>query len=92
MYPPEALPGVDPWHHAFWELSTERRYQMGPIPAGAIMAWPVDPSERGFFRDCIRAADAAYLEFLSKPEEERRSLPVLSVGALKGLGKKKKNG
>lgn len=89
MYPPEALPGVQPWHVAFWELSTERRFPRGPIPYTAIMAWPCDGAERQLFASCIRAADAAYLEFLERPEEERRSLPVLTADAFKGKGKKK---
>jgi len=37
----------------------------------------------------MRAADAAYLDFMSKPEEERASPKVLSPGSLKAkLGSK----
>jgi hypothetical protein len=76
------------WFTAFWEISTERRFPQGPIPRSAIDAWPVDPSERSLFVACMRAADAAYLDFLSKPAEERASPKPLEPGFLrKKLGK-----
>ena len=88
MIPPEALPGVMPWFTAFWEISTERRYPQGPIPRSAIDAWPVHPSEKALFAACMRAADAAYLDFLSKPAEDRASPKPLEPGFLrKKLGK-----
>jgi len=89
MTPPDALPGVMPWFEAFWEISTERRFPGGPIPRSAIDAWPVHPNEKQAFAASMRAADAAYLDFMSKPEEERASPKVLSPGSLKAkLGKK----
>lgn len=74
---PDAMPGVDGWFTAFWELRTERRFAEGPIPASAIHAYPVDPAEADSFADAMRACDAALLEFISKPAEERKSLPPM---------------
>lgn len=85
LFPPETRPGVDAWHFAFWELSTERRFPGGPIPVSAIEAWPVGADEADLFRHVIRRADAAYLEFLAKPPEERQSLPVAGPKILDGF-------
>jgi hypothetical protein len=84
LIPPAALPGVDVWHIAFWELSTERRFPGGPIPVSAIDAWPV-PDDADAFRRAIRKADAAYLEFVSRPPEERRSPEPLSPAAFRRM-------
>lgn len=83
LWPPEALPGISAWFLAFFELSTERRFAGGAIPWSAIEAWPVDPAEGDTFRRAIRDADRAYLEFLAKPEEDRKSLPVATGSILK---------
>lgn len=85
LYPPATRPGLDVWHLAFWELSTERRFPGGPIPCSAIDAWPVADDERETFRHAIRRADAAYLDFLAKPAEERQSLPVAGPKLLEGF-------
>jgi len=85
MEPPEAVPGVLPWFEAFWELSTDRAYAGGPIPAASIAAWPVDEHERAVFRQCIRAADAAYLEHLSQPTEPPKG--IATPAAVKGKRK-----
>ena len=85
MHPPEMLPGVAPWFMAFWELSTDRRFPGGPIPHASIAAWPTDDPQT--FADCIRACDAAYLDFINKPADERKSLPVLQPGTIKGKTK-----
>lgn len=89
LMPPDEVPGIAPWFAAFWELRTERLFAEGPIPAKAIREYPVSPSEADIFAACIRAADAAYLEFLAKPAEERKSLEPLRPGFFKG---KKPNG
>lgn len=78
LTPPDALPGVNEWFLAFWELSTERRFMGGPIPWSAIEAYGADDPDT--FRACIRAADAAYLNF--KPPEP--PLEVLRPGMLRG--------
>ena len=65
----DPMPGILPWFEAFWELSTDRAFIGGPIPSKSIMAWPVGAQERETFRRCIRAADAAYLEHISHPNE-----------------------
>lgn len=85
LYPPAALPGLDVWHIAFWELSTERRFPGGPIPVSAIEAWPVPTHEVDTFRHAIRRADAAYLEFLSRPAEERASPAPMSPDAFRRM-------
>lgn len=85
LFPPATLPGVDVWHHAFWELSTERRFPGGPIPVSAIQAWPVPGDEAETFHHVIRRADAAYLDFLALPPDERKSLPVAGPKLLEGL-------
>jgi hypothetical protein len=84
LVPPEALPGVMPWFLDFWELSTERRYEGAPIPWSALIAYPVAAHEAETFRACIRAADAAYLAFKSKPPEEQKSLKPLVPGSRRG--------
>jgi hypothetical protein len=81
LWPPDPLPGVLEWFLAFWELSTERRFPGGPIPWSAIAAYP-EPEPT--FATVIRAADRAYLAFLAKPPEERKSLPVATAGIFKG--------
>lgn len=93
LNPPATLPGVDAWHFAFWELATERRFPGGPIPASAIDAWPVADHEADIFRHAIRRADAAYLDFIAKPADERQSPAPLSPDAFRrmaGNGKKKR--
>jgi hypothetical protein len=85
MEAPDDLPGVMPWLDAFWELSTDRAYAGGPIPASSISAWPVIPAERTAFRRCIRAADAAYLEHLSKPKD--RTVGVADPSVIRGKRK-----
>jgi hypothetical protein len=77
LIPPESLPGVDGWFSAFWELRTERRFAEGPIPTSAIRAFPVADGEADSFADAMRAADAALLEFINRPEDERKSLPPM---------------
>lgn len=85
MAAPDALPGVMPWFEAFWELSTDRAYIGGPIPCSSLAAWPVDPVERDAFRRCIRAADAAYLEHMSQPNDGPKGLAT--PAAVKGKRK-----
>lgn len=85
LIPPAALPGVDVWHIAFWELSTERRFPGGPIPVSAIDSWPVAGNEAEMFRRAVRKADAAYLDFLSRPAEERQSPAPLSPAAFRRM-------
>ena len=85
LIPPAALPGLDVWHIAFWELSTERRFPGGPIPVSAIEAWPVPAAEVDIFRHAIRRADAAYLDFLAKPAEERQSPAPMSPAAFRRM-------
>ena len=77
LNPPPALPGVAEWFQTYWELSTERRFMGGPIPWSAIAAFPTDDPDT--FRACIRAADAAYLNFKPEPPME-----PLRPGVLKG--------
>ena len=84
---PEALPGVWPWFVTFWELSTDRRFPGGPIPRQSIAEYPVDASEADDFGNTMRAMDAAYLEWLDKPADERQSLPIARSGMLKGRRK-----
>lgn len=84
---PDALPGVLPWFMAFWELSTDRRFPGGPIPRQSIEAHPVEPAEADDFRDAMREMDSAYLRWLDKPADERKSLPVARSGMLKGRRK-----
>lgn len=85
MQPPDAIPGIVPWFEAFWELSTDRAYSGGPIPAASIAAWPIDDRERASFRQCMRAADAAYLDHLSQPNEATKG--VATPAAVKGKRK-----
>lgn len=49
----------------------------GPIPWSAIAAFPTDDPDT--FRACIRAADAAYLNFKPEPPME-----PLRPGVLRG--------
>jgi hypothetical protein len=77
LIPPEPLPGVAPWFLDFWELSTERRFEGAPIPWSAIANYPVSDNEAETFRRLMRAADAAYLEFMAKPPDDRKSLPPM---------------
>jgi len=77
------LPGVEPWFMAFWELSTCRAFEGGPIPWTAIQAWPVTHDEAGTFHGAIRDADRAYLAHLSKPREPKPTR-VLGPGMLRG--------
>jgi len=77
LIPPTSLPGVDEWFIAFWELRTERRFAEGPIPSSAIRAYPVSPHEADEFYDAMRSADGALLEFISLPEDKRKSLPPM---------------
>lgn len=77
LIPPDPLPGIEGWFSAFWELRTERRFAEGPIPASAIRAYPVAPNETDTFAEAMRACDAALLEFISKPPDERKSLPPM---------------
>lgn len=84
LYPPPELPGVGPWLSAFFELATDRRFIGGPIPWTAIAAYPVAPDEADMFRRCIRDADAAYLDWVNRPPEDRQSpQPMLPGGAFK---------
>ena len=85
MAAPDPLPGVLPWFEAFWELSTDRAFAGGPIPATIIAAWPVEAQERATFRHSIRAADAAYLDHISKPNETPSG--VATPAAVKGKRK-----
>lgn len=85
LIPPACLPGLDVWHSAFWELSTERRFPGGPIPSSSIDAWPVPSHEAEVFRIAVRRADAAYLDFLARPAEERQSPKPLSPDAFKRM-------
>lgn len=85
LIPPEPIPGVHTWFLAFWELSTERRFPSGPIPWSAIQAYPT--SDRDAFHSAMRDADRAYLEFLSRPEEQRASLPVAGPDLLRAIAK-----
>ena len=80
LYPPPELPGVGAWVGAFFELSTDRRFIGGPIPWSAIAAYPVAPDEADIFRRCIRDADAAYLAFVNRPAEDRKSAPPMMPG------------
>ncbi len=78
LIPPDPLPGVEGWFTSFWELRTERRFPEGPIPTTAIHAYPVSAEEADIFADAMRAADAALLEFINRPEDQRKSLaPML---------------
>lgn len=56
----------------------------GPIPLSSIRAFPVPAGEADIFARCIRDADAAYLAFLNKPEEERKPMKQLAPGMIKG--------
>lgn len=85
LIPPAILPGVDAWLTAFWELRTERHFAEGPIPAGAIRAYPISAAEIDDFSAAMRAADAALMEFYSKPQEDRQSLPPMTSGTLKAM-------
>lgn len=70
LLPPKMLPGAQEWLSAFFDLSTERAYgfTVGPIPASAIRAWPVDPSEADAFAQCIKAMDRAFLSHGKKDQ------------------------
>lgn len=85
LIPPDLLPGLEAWVTAFWELRTERHFAEGPIPASAIRTYPVDPAEADDFGAVMRAADAALLDFYSKPAEDRQSLPPMTSGTLKAM-------
>lgn len=85
MEAPEEMPGIAPWFYAFWELSTDRAYVGGPIPSSSISAWPVAEAERETFRQCIRAADAAYLDHISHADEAPKG--VATPSAVKGKKK-----
>ena len=85
LIPPEPMPGIDGWFSAFWELRTERRFAEGPIPASALRDYPVNAAEAEDFQAAMRAADAALLEFISRPAEERQSLPPMTSGTLKAM-------
>lgn len=85
LTPPACLPGLDVWHIAFWELSTERRFPGGPIPMSAIDAWPVPAHEAEVFRHAVRRADAAYLDFLARPAEERASPAPMSPDSFRRM-------
>jgi hypothetical protein len=74
LYPPDLLPGADEWLGAFWEMSTDRRFSGGPIPAESIDRWPVHPDEADTFRRCIRAMDEAFRDHFAKPKEETPKL------------------
>lgn len=80
LHPPPELPGVGEWVGAFYELATDRRFAGGPIPWSSIEAFPVHPSEADLFRRCIREADAAYLGFINRPPDDRKSLPPMTPG------------
>ena len=80
LHPPPELPGVGAWVAAFYELATDRRFAGGPIPWSSIAAFPVDPDEADIFRRCIREADAAYLGFINRPPDDRKSLPPMTPG------------
>jgi hypothetical protein len=80
LFPPPELPGVGAWVQAFFELATDRRFIGGPIPWSAIAAFPVAADEADAFRRCIRNADAAYLAFVNRPPEERKSAPPMMPG------------
>ena len=85
LNPPRLLPGLDAWVGAFWELRTERKFAEGPIPASAIRSYPVCQWEADDFAAVIRAADAALMDFYSKPPEDRQSLPPMTSGTLKAM-------
>lgn len=85
LVPPQALPGATPWFLAFWELATERRYEGGPIPWSAIDRYPVSPSEADTFRNCMRACDAAYMAFRSRPADEQKSLKPMMAPKRKAV-------
>lgn len=58
------MPGAETWLADFWELSTDRRFEGGRIPAESIAShttgWPRD--EAAMFRVCIRAMDEVWLD------------------------------
>jgi hypothetical protein len=84
LFQPEELPGVGQWVSAFFELSTDRRVVGGPIPWSSIKAYPVAPDEADIFHRCIRDADAAYLDYVTKPPEKREpTMPMMPGGAFK---------
>lgn len=85
LIPPDLMPGLEAWLTAFWELRTERRFAEGPIPASAIRAYPVAAHEADDFLTVMRSADAALLDFYSKPAEDRQSLPPMTSGTLKAM-------
>lgn len=70
--PPDIDDGYAEWFSAFWELSTDRRIDGGPIPWSAIEAWPVPAHERGRFLRCIRAMDRAFLDAMQRKREQKR--------------------
>lgn len=80
LYPPPELPGVGHWVIAYFELATDRRFIGGPIPRSSIAAYPVATDDADLFHRCIRDADAAYLAFVNKPPEERKSAPPMMPG------------
>lgn len=80
LFPPPELPGVGAWVHAFFELSTDRHFVGGPIPWSSIAAYPVDPDDTDIFRRCIRDADAAYLNFITRKPDDPKSLPAMKPG------------
>ena len=68
--PPEILAGFAGWYEDFFELSTDRQFNMGagPIPAASIdryvFGWDSDDAD--MFRHCIRAMDSVYLAHVNK--------------------------
>jgi hypothetical protein len=75
---PEELPPDAEFIAAFGDLSSERRYEGGPIPASAIRAYALnilyaeDAEFLGDFTAVIRGMDAVYLEW-ADDERKRRS-------------------
>ncbi len=67
---PLSLPGDERFLDAFWYLTTERRWALGPIPASKTQQYAYD---RGWSSDIIvlfcrmiRKLDEAYLQWAAK--------------------------
>lgn len=100
LWPPEVMPGTQPWLDEFWELSTERQIGMaaGPIPRSAIAeaAERYPPKERVIFKAVMRALDSEWMGKVSdgpakadKPVVSAQPLSPSLFRAMVGGGKKK---
>lgn len=75
---------------AFWDLTTERKYEMGPIPNSSILDFckdrEFDQIVTMIFNAIIRALDKVYLEWVAGERDKSMNKPEPKINVTKPKG------